>query len=817
MADDSLEQEKLLDDALKAVKGGAYHLKASIERNNMRQCLRQSSALLNELRTQKLTPKSYYSLYTACFDEMQYLYGFIKEEGKRGRRMNDLYDTVQQASAIIPRLYLMITTAAVLIEDNPAAAKEKIFDLLNMVKGVQNPTRGLFTRYYLLKMIKDKLPDKGNQYESENATIADTLTFILQNLEEMNRLWIRLSTGTSSPSEKALREKERAELKILVGENVVRLSSLDGLNLNMYQQEILPKIINILLESKDQLSQQYLMECVIHAFPDEYNIHCMQTILDTMTQVTNTVDVKSLLISLMDKIARYVGEQGKDSESLVEQAEKIFAQLKSSIDNLIQQGISQQSSGYEPIKLIELLVALMKFTVKCCPAQDKLNTINQIFDMSLNILNNYNKKLNSESINMLRNLLSVPLESELSLFEFKKFPELMVFLDFSSRITLAIRIIESLNNKEKLDSTEKINILLGFIRPLLEDSSDTIEVEASQFEYEQNVVSKMLYVISTNDPEKLMEILSVITPEFIKGGKRRIKYTLPTLVHCFVNLGYQFCASYEAKFGQMPEVTTGITQEFLNHLDMSKIDNEETYEKYLARLHSNINQIITVLIPEYPDIAFKLFLTSSLQSNSIKISFEKFNETTMGYLNGAFAIYKESEMDPKKKMSLFGQLISTLLQLKGLPNEELTAFVQKIQESAQNLAKRADQCYSMQACSNLYFSLLDNKQKAKECLSKAKKFADFAMTNPEHLNLFVVLLNKYIYYVDTCGENTFLTVEHFDDIIETIKNHIQTIKTESTNQSFLPEIEKYFETTIDVIKKRKEEGTNKFYQEVNIN
>jgi vacuolar protein sorting-associated protein 35 len=812
-----LEQEKILDDALKAVKGGAYHLKAAIERNNMRHCLRQSAALLNELRTQKLTPKSYYSLYTVCFDEMQYLYDFIKEEAKRGRRMFDLYDTVQQASAILPRLYLMITTAAVLIEDNPKAAKEKIFDLLNMVKGIQNPTRGLFTRYYLLKMIKDKLPDKGNQYESETATINDTLSFILQNLEEMNRLWIRLSAGTSSPSEKTLRERERVELKILVGENIVRLSSLDGLNLSMYQEEILPKIISILLESKDQLSQQYLMECVIHAFPDEYNIHCMQTILDTMTQVINTVDVKALLISLMDKIARYVGEQGKESEGLIEQAEKIFSQLKSSIDNLIQQGISQQASGYEPIKLIELLVALMKFTVKCCPAQDKLNTINHIFEMSLTILNNYNKKLNSESINLLRSLLSVPLESELSLFEFKKFPELMVFLDFSSRTTLAIRIIESLNNKEKLDSTEKINILLGFIRPLLEDSSDTIEVEAGQFEYEQNVVSKMLYVISTNDPEKLMEILCAITPEFLKGGNRRIKYTLPTLVHCFLNLGYQFCASYEAKNGQVPEINTGIAQEYLSYLDMSKINNEEIYEKYLAKLHSSVNQIVSILVQSYPDIAFKLWLTSSLQSNSIKISFDKFNETTLGYLNGAFAIYKESEIEPKKKLSLFNQLISTLLQLKGLPRDSLTTLVQKIQESAQNLAKRAEQCLSMQACSNLYYSLLENKEKAKECLNKAKRFADFAMTNPEHLNLFVVLLNKYIFYVDTCGENNFVSIESFEDIIETIKNHIQTIKTESSNQSFLPEIEKYFDSTMEIIKKRKEEGGIKFYQELNIN
>ena len=53
-----------------------------------------------------------------------------------------------------------------------------------------------------------------------------------------------------------------------------------------------------------------------------------------------------------------------------------------------------------------------------------------------------------------------------------------------------------------------------------------------------------------------------------------------------------------------------------------------------------------------------------------------------------------------------------------------------------------------------------------------------------------------------------------EDVIETIRNHIQTIKTESTNQSFLPDIERYFESTMEIIKKRKEEKTSKFYDEI---
>lgn len=36
-----------------------------------------------------------------------------------------------------------------------------------MVKGVQQPTRGLFLRYYLLKMMKDILPDSNPDEEDQ--------------------------------------------------------------------------------------------------------------------------------------------------------------------------------------------------------------------------------------------------------------------------------------------------------------------------------------------------------------------------------------------------------------------------------------------------------------------------------------------------------------------------------------------------------------------------------------------------------------------------------------------------------------------------
>lgn len=60
---------------------------------------------------------------------------------------------------------------------------------------------------------------------------------------------------------------ERKELRILVGTNLVRLSQLDGVDLDMYQRIILPSILQQVVSCKDVIAQEYLMEVVIQVCP----------------------------------------------------------------------------------------------------------------------------------------------------------------------------------------------------------------------------------------------------------------------------------------------------------------------------------------------------------------------------------------------------------------------------------------------------------------------------------------------------------------------------------------------------------------------
>jgi vacuolar protein sorting-associated protein 35 len=96
--------------------------------------------------------------------------------------------------------------------------------------------------------------------------LQDSIGFVLTNFIEMNKLWVRLQhSGLSRDRER--REMERRELRILVGTNLVRLSQLEGVDLEMYRRTILPSVLEQVVNCKDVIAQEYLMEVVIQVSP----------------------------------------------------------------------------------------------------------------------------------------------------------------------------------------------------------------------------------------------------------------------------------------------------------------------------------------------------------------------------------------------------------------------------------------------------------------------------------------------------------------------------------------------------------------------
>ncbi|RXN01838.1 Vacuolar protein sorting-associated protein 35 [Acipenser ruthenus] len=260
------EQEKLLDEAIQAVKVQSFQMKRCLDKNKLMDALKHASNMLGELRTSMLSPKSYYELYMAISDELHYLEVYLTDEFAKGRKVADLYELVQYAGNIIPRLYLLITVGVVYVKSFPQSRKDILKDLVEMCRGVQHPLRGLFLRNYLLQCTRNILPDDGEQPEEETTgDINDSMDFVLLNFAEMNKLWVRMQhQGHSRDREK--RERERQELRILVGTNLVRLSQLEGVNVEKYKQIVLSGILEQVVNCRDALAQEYLMECIIQTW-----------------------------------------------------------------------------------------------------------------------------------------------------------------------------------------------------------------------------------------------------------------------------------------------------------------------------------------------------------------------------------------------------------------------------------------------------------------------------------------------------------------------------------------------------------------------
>ena len=820
MEEQEVDQEKILDEALLIVKSQGYQMKVAIENNKLRNSLKFAKAMLDTLKSTTLSPSKYYQLFLSIFDEMQYIFNYFREEARRGRRMKDLYDTVQQCENIIPRLFLLICVASSYIETGQTNATDIIFDLFNLIKGVQNPLRGLFCRYFFLKMIKDRLPDKGNEYEKPGASPDDTVKFILNNLEEMNGLWIRITKNNSiiggeEDTDIASSLKEREQLKILIGENITRLSSLNCVNVEVYQKKVLPKIIEILLESKDALSQQYLLECVVHAFPDEHNIACMNMLLDTCSKLQSNVDIKSIFISLMQKLAKYV-ENSKDEKNIIDSTQKIFNIVKGNINKIM----NESNTNMDVNKLIELQVAFLNFTIKCCPEKERLDSVNNILVDCVNLLSkNKTEIISNDTIKLIGRLLSVPLESNMSIFSMGTFPELMRYLDYASRATLSLRIIDSLVSESstvKLDNSERVSSLMDFIRPLLEDSPDAGEYDQYQFEYEQASVCKLLFIITTHDPQNMYDILNVLKNTFIKGGTKRQKFTLAALVNAYLTLAYKISYALNKINGVEDNRKEKIHEDFVNYYNLRSLDTNEQIHKFMRRIYSQVNDTISIIENDFSDQALKLYLSLAIQINDIKIDKNLYEEICYNALSSAIQIFNKGKIKDDIKVDLINQVIGTVLNITILSRDNLVAITSNIVQVSQSLLKRSDQSLAILNCTHLYYkTLVADSNKIIDCLNKAKKFADYAMTNPKNAILFIKIINKYLFFIEKSenDENIdFINPETINDLIELVKNHIQSMKIENKDAEFLPIIEEYYNNTIYLMSQGKKEGKNKILE-----
>ncbi|KAH7286873.1 hypothetical protein KP509_32G026000 [Ceratopteris richardii] len=793
------DQEKLLADALALVQHHAFYMHRALDNNNLQDALKFSAQMLGELRTSKLSPQKYYELYMKTFDELRMLEVFFKEETKRGCTNAYLYEEVQHAGNVLPRLYLLCTVGSVYIRSKEAPAKEVLKDLVEMCRGIQHPVRGLFLRSYLSQISKDKLTDAASEFEGEGGTVVDAVEFVLQNFTEMNKLWVRMqhqfSVVQGPAKEKEKREKERSELRDLVGKNLHVLSQLEGVDLDMYRDIVLPRVLEQVVNCKDELAQYYLMDCIIQVFPDEYHLQTLDTLLGACSQLQPSVDVKTVMSQLMDRLSVYAASA---PEVLAEFSQvEAFSKLSEAVIKVIE---VQQDMPL--VGAVCLHVALLTFTLRV--HADRLDYVDQVLGACVKKLNGVGKVNDSKATKQIITLLSAPLEkynNVVTVLNLTNYPKIMEHLDYGTNKIMAVVIIQSImKNGTFIMEADKVEALFQLLKELVQDSdgSPTLdELDEEDFMEEQNLVARLVQMLTNEDNDEMFKILITAKKHFQKGGSKRLGYSLPPLVFSALKLVRRL--QEQDKNNEVDKVTFSPQEQGSStEADEANISPQKVFQFLLQTVDS------LSAVPA-PELALRLYLQCAEAANDCDlepIAYEFFTQ--------AFVTYEEEISDSKAQVTSIHLIVGTLQRMHVFGVENRDTLTHKATGYSAKLLKKPDQCRAVYVCSHLFWiedeGGVQDGERVLLCLKRALRIANAAQQMASvtkgsggPVTLFVEILNKYLYYFE--HGNQHITNAVIQGLIELIVTEMQS---ENTTQD--PTVDAFFASTLRYIRFQKQKG-----------
>ncbi|KEQ88606.1 vacuolar protein sorting-associated protein 35, partial [Aureobasidium pullulans EXF-150] len=865
------DQARLLEDALTVVRQQTVLMRRCLDTpGKLMDALKCSSTLVSELRTSSLGPKQYYELYMSVFDALRHLAVYLRDSHPTNH-LADLYELVQYAGNIVPRLYLMITVGTVYMGIEDAPVKEIMKDMMEMSRGVQHPIRGLFLRYYLSGQARDYLPTGPGQGPEGN--LQDSVNFVLTNFVEMNKLWVRLQHQGHS-REREQRTKERQELQLLVGSNLVRLSQL--VDLEAYKSSILQPLLEQVVQCRDVLAQEYLLEVITQVFPDEFHLHTLDQFLSATARLNPHVNVKAIVIGLMDRLAAYAaresesdapedrekaeteatakllekmklasdatsaptddqtthqnGDSKPGDEASSEAAPETLAEDASKTELAEIDGESKKQRGIpDNVRLFEvfheqvihlvsmqrlpiqditaLLVSLINLALNIYP--DRLEYVDQVFQYANKEVSRFanSADLHSQASQAnLLNLLLAPVKTYVSLFTALAIPSFIPLLHaqpYPTRRSVAGEVARSLlRNETGISTPENLQGVLEIVKVLIKEGMQQpsgypggpvrrAAAETDETVEEQGWLARLVHLIRGEDCNTQFKLLQLTRDAYAQGSER-IKYTTPALITASLKLARRFKAR--------------------EHLQDDWSSQSSALYKFC---HTLISTLYTrVSTPGVPDLALRLFISCGSVADQCG-----FEEVSYEFFAQAFTVYEESISDSRAQFQAICVIAQSLSGARNFSRENYDTLITKCALHGSKLLKKPDQCRAVYLASHLWWSVEKNAEESEEskenkegkelyrdgkrvleCLQRALRVADACMDTAVSVELFVEILNRYVYYFDQ--ENDAVTTKYLNGLIELIHSNLNT----NENSSSLDNPRRHFQRTLDYIAGREYAG-----------
>lgn len=823
----------------------------------------------------------------SVFDALRHLSVYLRESHPVNH-LADLYELVQYAGNIVPRLYLMITVGTVYMGIEDAPVKEIMKDMMEMSRGVQHPVRGLFLRYYLSGQARDSLPTGTG--DGPEGNLQDSISFILTNFVEMNKLWVRLQHQGHS-REREQRTKERQELQLLVGSNLVRLSQL--VDLESYKNVILEPLLEQVVQCRDVLAQEYLLEVITQVFPDEFHLHTLDQLLAATARLNPHVNVKAIVIGLMDRLSAFAAresetqspedrqkteeesvaalleklnvskeaaekeevskptdatestngehEVGTDDPASAAPTEETLAEAKDAAPQT--NGDAEKHKGIPAnIKLFEIFYeqVIHLVTVQRLPIQDITALLVSLVNLALNIyperldyvdqVLHYATKevarytnapdLHSQaSQSSLLSLLLGPVKTYCSLFTALALPNFVPLYQqqpYATRRSVAGEVARSLlRNETKITTATHLEGVLQILSVLINEGMQQPAgysggparrgaVETDETVEEQGWLARIVHLIKGADNITQFKLLQKTKTAFQEGNERT-KYTTPALITQSLKLA----------------------RSFKRREHLSSDDYATQSSAVYKFMHSTLSSLYTrVSAAGVPDLVLRLFVSCgqvASQCENEDVAYEFFAQ--------AFTVYEESISDSRSQFQAICIIAGALSGCsERFSRENYDTLITKAALHGSKLLKKPDQCRAVYLASHLWWTAEKGEKQEEgkevgdyvsdsydspltpshqpyrdgkrvlECLQRALRVADACMDTAVSVELFVEILNRYVYYFDQ--ENDAVTTKYLNGLIELIHSNLNTTE----NASGLEQPRKHFQRTLDYIASREYEG-----------
>lgn len=330
----------------------------------------------------------------------------------------------------------------------------------------------------------------------------DSYEFILRNFLEMNRLWIRIQhmPGDKTKETKRRRERERNDLRILVGSNLNRLSQLEGINTHTYGSKILPRILGEIATCRDPLAQAYLMDCIIQVFPDEYHLETLEVFLGVCPKLREKVNVRTILTNMMERLINYYQDARLSNDEEDTNDVKLMMAYHSfdMFEDCIERVFEARGLNIPPKDVVRLQGCLLNYALKIAPdnrdfiqrsigtCAKALGTLQEqkrasMMGQGIVLGGGTQKSMQIDMCNVatteLEKLLSIPLDSMgLKVLDMPDFSALLAFLPWENRRKVAVSMVKSVisggeggDESKKVKSVHELEQLFEILAPLLRD------------------------------------------------------------------------------------------------------------------------------------------------------------------------------------------------------------------------------------------------------------------------------------------------------------------------------------------------------------